>query len=516
MAAAKTKGAPAAPPCTLVIFGARGDLTKRLLIPSLCNLAQDGLLDDGFKVLGVDHGQCDDKGYRAAIADFIKTLAARPPGESGAAGLSRAAWRWLERRLFYQMGDFEDDAAYGRLGAELERLGGPGGGDVLFYLATSPRFFGDIVERLHRAGLTREAAGRFRRVVIEKPFGVDLASARTLNRRLLKVLDERQIYRIDHFLGKETVRNIMVTRFANGVFEPLWSRLHIDHVQITAAETVGVEDRGAFYDDAGALRDMIPSHLFQLLALTAMEPPNSLSGDDFRIEKTRVIEAITPLTPLQAMRDSVRGQYRAGQAGGRTLTDYRAAPNVARRSRTETYAALKLEIDNWRWAGVPFYLRTGKALGVRDTEIAIQFKAAPHTLFGGQGAAPTPNWLVLQIQPDEGVTLSFEVKTPGPEVRLEPVRMEFCYADYFGAAPATGYETLIYDCLTGDQTLFKPADEIEFAWKAVMPVLEGWSRGGVLHGYRAGTDGPAAADELLARDGRRWRPLGRTPASAPD
>ncbi len=364
-----------------------------------------------------------------------------------------------------------------------------------------------MVDHLGQAGLTREPNGGFRRVVIEKPFGVDLASAKALNRRIQKSLAEDQIYRIDHFLGKETVRNIMVTRFGNGVFEPLWNRRHIDHVQITAAETVGVEDRGGYYDQAGALRDMIPSHLFQLLALTAMEPPNSLDAEAIRAESAKLIEAIVHQTPREALANSVRGQYRAGEAGGKAVIDYRKAPNVDPHSRTETYAALKLTIDNWRWAGVPFYLRTGKALSGRDTEIAIQFKPAPQSLFGKNAA--TPNVLVLQIQPDEGISLQFEAKAPGPEIRLTPVEMAFKYADYFKSEPATGYETLIYDCLIGDQTLFKRADDVEFAWAAVMPFLNAWKDAGEPQGYAAGSDGPRAAETLLSADGRRWRPIAR-------
>lgn len=503
--------APGKPPpaagCTLVIFGGRGDLAKRLLVPSIYNLARAGLLDDGFRILGVDHGHCDDAGFRALHRDFVHALA-RDGKAFGEAGLDQAAWDWVEQRMAYQIGDFTDPQAYAALRERLEALAGPGGGSVLFYLATAPRFFGEVVDNLGRAGLAKEARGQFRRVVIEKPFGVDLESARALNRRILKTLSEPQIYRIDHFLGKETVRNIMVTRFGNGVFEPLWNRLHIDHVQITAAETVGVEDRGGYYDQAGALRDMIPSHLFQILALTAMEPPNSFDADAVRAEKARVIEAIVRQTPQQALRNGARGQYTAGRVGERALGDYRAAPKVDPDSRTETYAAIKVGIDNWRWAGAPFYLRTGKALRARDTEVVVQFKAAPAAPFPGAAGPPAPNQLVLQIQPDEGVSLHFGVKAPGPEVRLRNVAMDFCYARYFKTAPATGYETLIYDCLIGDQTLFKRADDIEYAWAAVMPFLEAWSQGGGPEPYAAGGEGPASADDLMARDGRRWRPIG--------
>jgi glucose-6-phosphate 1-dehydrogenase len=500
--------APTAPACAMVIFGAGGDLAKRLLIPALYNLSEAALLAKDFRVLGVDHSPGDDAGFRTDLGAFLKELAANKLSEFGLAKIDEKAWSWLADRMFYQVGDFEDDASYAALAKRLEALAGPGGGDVLFYLAVAPRFFGDIVARLHKAGLTRAPRGAFRRVVIEKPFGDDLASAKALNRRITKCLTENQIYRIDHFLGKETVRNIMVTRFGNGVFEPLWNRLHIDSVQITAAETVGVEGRGAFYDRTGALRDMVPNHLFQLLTMIAMEPPNSFDPDAVRAEKGRVIEAIHHQTKAQALANSVRGQYRAGTVAGLKVGAYRDAPNVGRRSRTETFIALKLSIDNWRWAGVPFYLRTGKAMSAHDTQIAIQFKAAPKTLFQdvAEGRS-TPNTLLLRIQPNEGISLLFDAKRPGPDVSLTDVRMDFTYADWFQHRPATGYETLIYDCLTGDQTLFKRADDIENAWRAVMPFLDAWKEAGEVHGYPAGADGPPEARTLLERDGRQWRPL---------
>jgi len=495
---------PPAPACAMVIFGAGGDLTTRLLVPALYNLATAGLLADGFEVIGVNHNPGDDARFRRDLGDLLKQLAGDAGGEFGKARIDPKSWKWLSDRLHYQVGDFEDDATYATLA---ERLAADKRGNVLFYLATAPRFFGDIVERLGKAGLTRETDG-FRRVVIEKPFGDDLASAKALNRRILKSLDERQIYRIDHFLGKETVRNIMVTRFGNGIFEPLWNRLHIDSVQITAAETVGVEARGDYYDEAGALRDMIPNHLFQLLAMVAMEPPNSFDAEAVRAEKGRVIEAVRRQTPARALEDSVRGQYRAGTVAGHAVAAYRNSPNVGKRSRTETYVALKLSIDNWRWAGVPFYLRTGKAMSAHDTHVAIQFKPAPRTLFQDVArGASTPNVLTLQIQPHEGISLDFDAKRPGPDVSLAEVSMDFRYADWFKAEPATGYETLIYDCLIGDQTLFMRGDDIEYGWAAVMPFLDAWKDAGEVHGYAAGADGPKAAAALLERDGRRWRSL---------
>ena len=496
-----TSTPPKAPACTMVIFGARGDLNKRLLTPALYNLAHDGLLADGFRILGVDHGDCDAKGLQAQLGDFLQDLAKDPGSEFGKANIDAKTWRWLADRIDYQRGDFEDDATYADLGKRLK-------GSVLFYLATAPRFFGDIVEHLGKAGLLKEPAGGFRRVVIEKPFGDDLASARALNRRILKCADEAQLYRIDHFLGKETIRNIMVTRFGNGVFEPLWSRLHIDSVQITAAETVGVEDRGGYYDPTGALRDMVPNHLFEVLGMVAMEPPNSFDAEAIRAEKGRAIEAIRAPTPAEALADCVRGQYGAGTVAGKAMPAYRASPNVARDSRTETYVALKLAIDNWRWSGVPFYLRTGKATSAHLTEVAIQFKAAPKTLFQTlPKGASKPNVLVLRVQPNQGISLLFDVKQPGPDVALEDVRMDFRYADWFKAEPATGYETLLYDCFIGDQTLFKRGEDIEAAWRAVTPFLKAWEHEGDLHRYAAGSAGPKAADALLARDGRAWRPL---------
>ena len=494
-----------APACTLVIFGARGDLAKRLLVPALYNLAVAGRLGDDFSLIGVDHGQCDDAGLRESLGDFLRQLAADPNSEFGAAKIDAKAWASLAGRMRYQIGDFEDPATYQALAKSL----GPDR-SAIFYLATAPRFFAEVVEQLGKAGLTREGRGAFRRVVIEKPFGDDLNSAKALNRRLLKVLDERQIYRIDHFLGKETVRNIMATRFANGVFEPLWSRRHIDWVEITAAETVGVEERGSYYDEAGALRDMVPNHLFQVLAMVAMEPPNSFAPDAVRAEKGRAIEAIRRVKPAQALADSVRGQYGAGKVNRRAMPAYRASPNVDPHSRTETYVALKLEIDNWRWAGTPFYLRTGKALKARQTQAVIRFRAAPHTLFQAARAPgrSTPNSLVLRIQPGEGLTLMFEAKRPGPEeLDLAEVGMDFRYADHFKTTPATGYETLLFDCMSGDQTLFKRGNDVEYAWAAVMPFLDAWKDAGPPQPYAAGSEGPPAAAQLLARDGRAWRPL---------
>jgi glucose-6-phosphate 1-dehydrogenase len=490
---------PPAPDCVVVIFGARGDLTRRLLIPALYNLAHGGLLAERFRVLGVDHNPGG--GFAEGLGEVLR----RRLADEGGSAFDAGTWRWLESRIDYLQGDFTDPETYRVLSEKLEATAARG----LFYLAVPARFFGEIVDRLASAGLLRETHGGFRRVVVEKPFGRDLASARALNRRLLKQMHERQIYRIDHFLGKETVRNILALRFANALFEPVWNHEAIDSIQITAAETVGVESRGRFYDQTGAMRDMVPNHLFQLLAMVAMEPPNALDASAVRAEKARVIGAIAHAAPAQALEASVRGQYRAGRVAGQAITGYRDSPDVSACSRTETYVALRLRVDCDRWAGTPFYLRTGKAMSARDTEIAIRFKPASAALFREAGGLPpAANELVLQIQPQEGVSLSFEAKRPGPQEHLAPVRMDFLYADYFKAEPASGYETLIYDCLIGDQTLFKQSEEIEASWAAVQPFLDAWAEGGTVHGYAAGEDGPAQARRWIERDGRRWRPVG--------
>ncbi|HEY2136660.1 MAG TPA: glucose-6-phosphate dehydrogenase, partial [Xanthobacteraceae bacterium] len=359
-------------------------------------------------------------------------------------------------------------------------------------------------------GLVREAEGRWRRVIIEKPFGTDLRSAQELNRKLLAVLRENQIYRIDHYLGKETVQNILVFRFGNGIFEPLWNRNHVDHVQITVAETVGVERRGKFYEGTGALRDMVPNHLFQLLTLVTMEPPTCFAADSVRAEKTKVLDAIHPFGAEDARRNVVRGQYGGGTIDHKTVIPYRGSPDVAPDSTTETYVALRLMMDNWRWAGVPFYLRTGKSLAKRRTEVVIRFKQAPFAMFRDTPVERlTPNDLILHIQPEEGVTLRFGAKVPGPSMRMGDVAMRFSYRDYFNAAPSTGYETLIYDCMLGDSTLFKSADDIEAGWRIVQPLLDAWAArdAGAPAIYPAGSDGPDEAEALLKRDGRHWRPL---------
>ena len=374
-------------------------------------------------------------------------------------------------------------------------------------MAVPPALFDDLIAGLSSSGLGREENGRWRRVIVEKPFGHDLESARALNRQIGTVFDERQIYRIDHYLGKETVQNLMVLRFANGIFEPIWNRRYVDHVQITVAETVGVEGRGGYYEEAGALRDMVQNHLFQLLALTAMEPPNSFDADRVRDERVKVLHAIRPFDADVVRRDTVRGQYAAGSIEGRAVPAYRSEPTVSPTSTTETYIGLRLRLVNWRWADVPFYLRTGKRLARRVSEIAIRFKTPPLLLFQDLCADQVmPNVLIIRIQPDEGIALRFQAKVPGPELGLGVVRMDFKYADYFGSRPSTGYETLLYDCMTGDSTLFHRADMVETGWKVVTPILDAWRETPAsVHLYPAGSWGPDASDELVAADGREWR-----------
>lgn len=496
---------PAAPPCILVIFGAAGDLTRRLLVPALYNLRRANLLPEDFALIGVARNDKDDATFRDDLGDSLR--------EFGNGEVDAGDWRWLAERMSYLQGDFDDPTVYERLSQCLTRVGEERhiGGNCLFYLATPPQAFPKIVRRLGDADLVSEDGGRWRRIIVEKPFGTDLRSAQALNLELLSVLAEHQIYRIDHYLGKETVQNIMVLRFANGLFEPLWNRDHIDHVQITVAETVGVERRGKFYEKTGALRDMVPNHLFQLLTFVAMEPPTCFAADAVRAEKCKVLDAIHDFGPQDVRQNVVRGQYGAGAIGGTAVGPYRQASNVAPDSTTETYVALKLMIDNWRWAGVPFYLRTGKALARRRTEVVIRFKQAPAALFRDTPVERlTTNDLILHIQPEEGVTLRFGAKIPGPSVRMGSVEMKFDYRDYFKAEPNTGYETLIYDCMTGDATLFKRADCIEAGWRVVQPLLDAWSEDGAagLRIYPAGSAGPDEADALLARDGRRWRIFG--------
>jgi glucose-6-phosphate 1-dehydrogenase len=407
--------------------------------------------------------------------------------------------------------DPKDPASFDAMREQLDKLEAARktGGNRLFYLATPPNAFLPISQQLGRTGMLGEN-GVWRRLVVEKPFGTDLASAKALNGELLKLVDEHQIYRIDHYLGKETVQNILVLRFANGMFEPIWNRNHIDHIQITVDEKIGVGHRGSFYDATGALRDMVPNHLFQLLSLAAMEPPAKFNAHSVRSEKAEVLAAIQTQSEEEALRNSVRGQYRAGKVGDTEIEDYRKTADVNPGSTTETYAALKLTIDNWRWAGVPFYLRTGKALGVKRTEIAIKFKQAPFAMFRDTPVDRlSQNFLIISTEPTEGIALQFNTKVPGPAIDIDGVEMKFRYKDYFQAEPSTGYETLIYDCMIGDNILFQRADSVEAGWQAVQPFLDAWKKAGSkgLKIYDPGSEGPEEANDLVERDGRNWRNL---------
>jgi glucose-6-phosphate 1-dehydrogenase len=497
-----THGPKRAGPCAMVIFGITGDLSKRLLFPALYNLADQNYLPEHFAIVGFALSDISEQELRDRFAADLKEAigtAAKPD-----------LIQWLVSRVRFIASDFESPAGWLRLKDVLEEVGRDyqTQGNYLFYLATAPEYFLTLVQRLAAEGFLNDGDGHWRRVIIEKPFGHDLQSARELNRELLKVVRDDQICRIDHYLGKETVQNIMVFRFANGVFEPIWNRRYIDHVQITVAETVGVERRGRYYEETGALRDMIPNHLSQLLALTAMEPPSSFSSTALQNEQVKVLEAVPPVNPEECSTCAVRGQYTAGIIGDSIVARYREEPYVDPNSQTETYVALKMNIDNWRWAGVPFYMRTGKRLRARNTEIVIQFRNAPLSLFRRSGASPPqPNTLVIGIQPQEDISLEFEGKTPGPVIETTTVDMHFDYRDYFGVRNRTGYETLLYDAMIGDSSLFKRADMIEAGWSIIQPILNAWTAGpdGELYQYTAGSDGPLAADEMLRRDGRRWR-----------
>lgn len=491
------------PSCAIVIFGANGDLTKRLIVPALYNLARTGMLPKKLALIGVDHNEKTSEQWQAALHDFL----AQSLAKSGDM-VDDELWAPIAASMIFLQGDFEKDQTYKQLGDLLAKTDKERAldGNVLFYMAVADRFFATIAAKLGEAGLVAQKEGGFRRLIVEKPFGHDQESARALNACLLKYLKEEQIYRIDHFLGKETVQNIMALRFANGLFEPIWNRDRIDHIQITVAENIGIEGRGNFYEKTGALRDMVPNHLFQLVAMTAMEPPVSFDAEDIRAKKAEVFKAVHPLT----LGDAVRGQYDSGVVAGQPVAAYRKEDNVAPDSNVETFVAMRLLIDNWRWAGVPFYLRTGKRLAARSTEIAIRFKRAPHALFRETPVEELDaDWLILRIQPDESIRLRFNAKRPGPAMALESVAMEFKYRDWFQQAPAVGYETLIYDCLIGDATLFQRADQVEAAWGVVEPVLKGWADTAPRHfpNYNAGSEGPSAANDLLARDGRSWRAI---------
>ena len=498
----------------MVIFGAGGDLTKRLVVPALYDLARTKVLPEKFALIGVDLAEGTAASWRDRLYDMLKSFVGNAAAEFDVDRIDEAAWQRLAKKMAYVQGDLTKPELYQKIRTMLDEADKTHGtqGNVIFYLAVADRFFGTVVEQLGSAKLThqdedKDGKQRFwRRVVVEKPFGHSLESARELNARILRTLQEDQIFRIDHFLGKDTVQNIMAFRFANGLFEPIWNRDRIDHVQITVAETVGVEQRGKFYEATGALRDMVPNHVFTLLSMVAMEPPTGFDAAAIRTKKAEVFAAMPAVKPAGA----VRGQYGAGSVLGEQVKAYRKETNVAADSNTETYVAMALEIDNWRWAGVPFYIRTGKHMSYRKTEIAIRFKQAPYAAFQDTPVDTLrPNWLVLNIAPDEGISLQFEVKRPGPVVDLAAVKMDFHYDDWFTKEANVGYETLIYDVMIGDPTLFMRADMVEQAWRIVQPVLDAWATEKAdFPDYDSGSDGPNAADELLARDsGRAWRPV---------
>ena len=488
-------------PCAMIIFGATGDLTARKLIPALYNLLTSKLLNDQFAIVGIGRREYTDEAFRDIIAQALDAHATDK--------VTPEFRTWLLKRVYYCAGDFDSPELYKKLNAKLEQLNKDHSlqSNYFFYLATSPDYFCDITEQLGASGLANQEKG-WRRVVYEKPFGTDLHSAAQLNQKIKSILIETQIYRIDHYLGKETVQNILVFRFGNGMFEPIWDRRYVDHVQITVAETVGVEQRGGYFEGAGTLRDMVPNHVMQLISLTAMEPPISFQANAVRDEQAKTIKAIVPFNSEDVLTRTVRGQYGPGQLGDSTLPGYRQEKGVAADSKTETFVAMKLSIDNWRWAGVPFYLRTGKRMRTRHTDVAIQFKRPPQTLFRSTSIEHIHrNFLVMHIAPDEGISLNFSAKVPGPQMALGSVDMHFDYTDYFGVKGNTGYEVLLYDGMIGDQTLFQRADMVEAGWTVVDPVLDVWRALSArsFPNYAAGSWGPKEADDLLANDGRQWR-----------
>jgi glucose-6-phosphate 1-dehydrogenase len=499
--------------CTMVIFGATGDLTKRLVVPALYNLSRTKVLPEKFALIGVARSAGTAEGWRDGLHDALKGFIGKA-GTFDADAIDEAAWERLASKMSYIQGDMTEPDVYAKIREVLAEVKKDHGtqGNVIFYLAVADRFFGPVVDQLGKAKLTDQAEDKegkrrcWRRVVIEKPFGHSLDSARELNARIQRTLHEDQIFRIDHFLGKDAVQSIMAFRFANGLFEPIWNRDRIDHVQITVAETVGVEKRGDFYEATGALRDMVPNHVFTLLSMVAMEPPTGFDAEAIRTKKAEVFAAMPAVSPDRA----VRGQYGAGTVLDKQAQAYRSEPAVAKDSNMETYVAMELEIDNWRWAGVPFFIRTGKHMARRLTEIAIRFKQAPYAAFENTPVNNLrPNWLVLRIAPDEGISLQFEVKRRGQSVELAAVKMDFRYDDWFPKEQNVGYETLLYDVMTGDPTLFMRADMVEHGWRIVQPVLDSWAaEEAQFPNYDSGSYGPKAADVLVARSGNRtWRPV---------
>ena len=488
-------------PCTIVIFGASGDLTKRKLLPALYNLKVLRLLPQDFAVIGVAVTPSSDEAYREKITDDINEFATRP--------VENSEWDDFKNRSYYLEGDFNNPATFQTLAKRIEEVQATWKlpKNVLFYLAISPTFFAKVVEQLGAVSLTTESEGAWRRVIIEKPFGHDLDSARQLNLDLCKHLNESQIYRIDHYLGKETVQNIMVFRFGNSVYEPIWNRRYIDYVQITVAEELGVELRGGYYDHSGVLRDMVQNHILSVLSLIAMEPPSSISGDSVRNEKVKVLEAIRPMDPETVISNTVRGQYGPGVIDGKNVRGYRSEPDVNPQSNTETFVAMKLFVENWRWAEVPFFIRSGKRLAAHTTQVVIGFRRAPLLLFGGDMEENVkPNRLVLHMQPDEGITMDIHAKKPGPNINLVNVPLDFSYSDFGEHTAATGYETLLYDCMIGETTLFHRYDSVDASWRIVSPILDVWQAlpARDFPNYASGSWGPAASEHLLEKSGHAW------------
>ena len=495
---------PLPQPCSVVIFGASGDLTYRKLIPALYNLAADGDLPAALTVVGFARREKTDESFREELQDAAKKFSR--------SGLNDEVWKSFSQRLFYHRSEFGEAEGYKSLAQRLDKLDEERGtrGNRIFYLSVAPSEFEGILKQLAAAGLNKAREGSWARVIVEKPFGTDLPSAEELNTVVNNVFEEKHTYRIDHYLGKETAQNIMVLRFANAIFEPLWNHRYIDHVQITASEPLGVEARGPYYESSGAMRDMVQNHLLQLLSLTAMEPPTDLSADSVRDEKVKVIRCLRPMSPEDVARDVVRGQYTEGAIGGQEVKAYRQEDRVNPQSMTETYVAIKVSIDNWRWEGVPFYVRMGKRLPKGGTEIAVQFKSAPSVLFNKPTEPQGPNVLVIRIQPDEGISLRMQCKMPGTAVRIEPVKMDFHYGTSFGKASPEAYERLLLDAMAGDATLFARRDEVEGAWTFVDHIENAWHQHDTpppLAFYPSGSWGPKEADDLLARDGRTWRRL---------
>ncbi|HYP26281.1 MAG TPA: glucose-6-phosphate dehydrogenase [Blastocatellia bacterium] len=491
-----------ADPCIVVIFGASGDLTKRKLVPALYRLAQERLLPAEFAIVGVARSPMGRDEFRDRMKEAVVSF-------SDARRVDESVWQSFAQGIFYMAGDLTKPDMYSELSKLLDQADRERGtaGNRVFYLSTAPSLYSDAIKHLGASGLSEERDGTWTRIIIEKPFGTDLDSAIRLNQEAAAVFDEDQVYRIDHYLGKETVQNLLVFRFANGIFEPIWNRQYIDHVQVTNAEALGVEGRGAFYESAGAVRDMIQSHVFQVLSLVAMEPPASLAANAVRDEKVKAMHAVRPIPYERVDEYCVRGQYGPGSVLGKHVAGYREEEGVNPESTTETYAALKLYFDNWRWAGVPFYLRSGKRMPKRVTEIAIQFKEAPHLLFGGIPQQQLePNVLVIRVQPDEGITLRVGAKVPGQVTRIRWVNMDFRYGASFGISSPEAYERLLLDCILGDTTLYARRDMTERGWEIIMPVLRRWQdRKPDFPNYESGAWGPDEADELLAKDGRSWR-----------